>query len=251
MSYDRFLAICNPLHYISIMDLRLRVQLVFWSWFLACLVLLFTVFLVCNLKFCGPNIIDHYFCDIEPILELACSDHTIIELSYFVLAILFALIPFTFILYTYISIFITITQISSTRGRHKTFSTCSSHLIVVSIYYGTLITIYMVPSKGQTYNIKKLISLLYTMGTPFLNPIIYSLRNQEIRRAVKYVYNVLTRNYHEQQKNVQQFAFQSPSIKFEQHNVFFSPVSVNWTVNIKGRCHLNIVDALHLDNKIK
>ncbi|KAM8972650.1 olfactory receptor 10A7-like [Pelodytes ibericus] len=194
MSYDRYLAICNPLHYISIMDLRLRVQLVFWSWLIACLVLLFTIFFVCNLQFCGPNIIDHYFCDLEPILELACSDHTIIDLTYFVLAIVLALFPFFFILYTYISIFITITQISSTRGRQKTFSTCSSHLIVVSIYYGTLIAIYMVPSTGQPFHINKVISLLYTMGTPFFNPIIYSLRNQEIKRAVKYVYMVLTRN---------------------------------------------------------
>ncbi|KAM8972649.1 olfactory receptor 10A7-like [Pelodytes ibericus] len=194
MSYDRYLAICNPLHYISIMDLRLRVQLVFWSWLLACIVLSFVIFFLCSVQFCGPNTIDYYFCDIEPILELACSDHTIIDLSYFVSTILFGLIPFSYILFTYISIFITITQISSTRGRQKTFSTCSSHLIVVSIYYGTLIAIYMLPSRGQQYNIKKLLSLLYTMGTPFLNPIIYSFRNQEIKRAVKYVYKVLKRN---------------------------------------------------------
>ncbi|KAM8972636.1 olfactory receptor 1-like [Pelodytes ibericus] len=194
MSYDRYLAICNPLHYISIMDLQLCVQLVFWSWLSTCVVILFTVLLVCKLQFCGPNKIDHYFCDIKPILELACSDHTIIDLTYFILAILFTIIPFSFIIFTYLSIFITITQISSTRGRQKTFSTCSSHLIVVSIYYGTVIMIYMVPSKGQPYNINKVMSLLYTMGTPFFNPIIYSLRNQEMKRAVKYVYKVLIKN---------------------------------------------------------
>ncbi|CAH2272523.1 olfactory receptor 9K2-like, partial [Pelobates cultripes] len=184
MSYDRYLAICDPLHYIIIMDPRLRVQLALWSWLLACMVMVFIAFLICNLQFCGPHLIDHYFCDIAPVLDLTCSDHTIVDFSYFILAILFALIPFSFILFTYISIFITVSQISSSSGKQKAFSTCSSHLMVVSTYYGTLITIYLVPSKGRSYNVNKIISLLYTMGTPFCNPIIYSLRNQEIKTAV-------------------------------------------------------------------
>ncbi|XP_063302613.1 olfactory receptor 10A7-like [Pelobates fuscus] len=190
MSYDRYLAICDPLHYITIMDLRLRVQLALWSWLLACIVMIFIVFLICNLQFCGPHLIDHYFCDIAPILDLTCSDHQIVDFSYFILTILFALIPFSFILFTYISIFITVSQISSSSGKQKSFSTCSSHLMVVSTYYGTLITIYLVPSKGRSYNVNKVISLLYTMGTPFCNPIIYSLRNQEIKTAVKYICNI-------------------------------------------------------------
>ncbi|XP_053319979.1 olfactory receptor 11A1-like [Spea bombifrons] len=188
MSYDRYLAICRPLHYSSIMSLRLRLQLVLCSWTLALLVTLFLVFLIRNLKFCGPHIIDHYFCDLAPLLELSCSEHTMVELADLILAVPFALAPFFFILFTYVSIFITIFGISSNIGKQKAFSTCSSHLIVVCTYYGTLITVYMAPSKGQSLNINKVISLLYTMGTPALNPIIYSLRNQDIRTAlVKYI----------------------------------------------------------------
>ncbi|KAM4675901.1 olfactory receptor 6B1-like [Discoglossus pictus] len=181
MSYDRYLAICNPLHYNSIMDIRLRFHLVFWSWVLAFTVTLCIVLLICNLQFCGYHSIDHYFCDLKPLLELSCTDNSIVELIDFILAIPFTLFPFIFIIFTYVSIFLTILRISSITGRQKAFSTCTAHLIVVSTYYGTLVTVYMVPSKGHTLNINKIISLLYTVGTPFFNPIIYSLRNQEIK----------------------------------------------------------------------
>ncbi|XP_053320022.1 olfactory receptor 11A1-like [Spea bombifrons] len=184
MSYDRYLAICWPLRYTSIMDQRLLSQLVLWPWLLAFMVMVITVSLMCNLQFCGPNVIDHYFCDIEPILELSCSDHSIVDITYFIFVILFTIAPFFFIVFTYISIFITIFGIPSSTGRKKAFSTCSSHLSVVSTYYGTLITIYMVPIKRQSFNVNKVISLLYTLGTPFFNPIIYSLRNQEIKTAL-------------------------------------------------------------------
>ncbi|XP_053575523.1 olfactory receptor 6B1-like [Bombina bombina] len=184
MSYDRYLAICKPLHYSSIMDTRLRYNLVFWSWALAFMVTFFIVLLICNLKFCGSRVIDHYFCDLTPLLELSCSDHSIVEIVDFILAIPFTLFPFVFIIYTYVCIFLTILGITSTIGRQKAFSTCSSHLIVVSMYYGTLIIVYMIPSKGYTFNLNKIISLLYTMGTPFFNPIIYSLRNKDIKMAL-------------------------------------------------------------------
>ncbi|KAM8972639.1 olfactory receptor 6B1-like [Pelodytes ibericus] len=184
MSYDRFLAICNPLKYCSIMDFRLCFQLALWPWIVGLFTMIIIVFLVGNLQFCGLKIIDHYFCDLAPLLELSCSDYTILELIDFISAICFVLLPFFFILFTYISIFITIAGISSTVGKQKSFSSCSSHLIVVSTYYLTLITIYIAPSKGQSFNINKIISLLYTMGTPLFNPIIYSLRNQEIKLAL-------------------------------------------------------------------
>ncbi|KAM8972640.1 olfactory receptor 6B1-like [Pelodytes ibericus] len=185
MSYDRYLAICNPLQYCSIMDFRLCFQLTLWSWLLGIIAMFIIVIFVGNLLFCGPQIIDHYFCDLAPLLELSCSDYTIPELIDFISAICFVLLPFFFILFTYISIFITIAGISSTVGKQKSFSSCSSHLIVVSTYYLTLITIYLASSKGQSFNVNKVISLLYTMGTPFLNPIIYSLRNQEIKLALR------------------------------------------------------------------
>ncbi|KAM8972578.1 olfactory receptor 6P1-like [Pelodytes ibericus] len=184
MSYDRYVAICNPLHYASIMDVKLQHHLVLCSWFISFVVMLCIVFYVCNLEFCGPYNIDHYFCDLSPLLQLSCSTHIIFDRIQFVLFILMVLAPFLFILFTYIAIFITIANISSTRGRHKTFSTCSSHLMVVSTYYGTLITVYMVPNRGRSNNINKAISLLYALAAPFFNPIIYSLRNKEIRRGV-------------------------------------------------------------------
>ncbi|KAE8620620.1 hypothetical protein XENTR_v10010379, partial [Xenopus tropicalis] len=188
MAYDRYLAICSPLHYASIMGFRLCLYMSLCSWGLALILSLLLNLLVCKLKFCGPFFIDHYFCDFSPLLKLSCSDYNMLELMDIILAVPFGLLPFCFIIYTYISIGLAILRISSTEGRHKAFSTCSSHLIVVCMYYGTLIAVYMVPSKGHGFNIKKSLSLLCTAGTPFFNPIIYTLRNNEIKVALqKYI----------------------------------------------------------------
>ncbi|XP_018415300.1 PREDICTED: olfactory receptor 6B1-like [Nanorana parkeri] len=184
MSYDRYLAICKPLHYNSIMNLTLQLCLATWPWVIGFLVALLLIVFVCHFKFCGPYIMDHYLCDLAPILELTCSDHSVLDIVDFILTIPFIIFPFFFITFTYVSIFLNILKISSSSGRKKAFSTCSSHLIVVSLYYGTLMNVYMIPSKIYSYNIKKLVSPLYTMGTPLLNPIIYSLRNQEIKIAL-------------------------------------------------------------------
>ncbi|KAM8972652.1 olfactory receptor 10A7-like [Pelodytes ibericus] len=190
MSYDRYLAICNPLHYTSIMDLHLQFLMVISTWIFGFMFMLLFVLLVCKIQFCGSQIIDHYFCDLAPLLDLSCSDDTVIKLINFVTIILFMILPFSFILSTYIAIFITIFGISSTNGKQKAFSTCSSHLIVVSTYYGTLITVYLAPSEGQSFNMKKIISLLYIIATPFLNPVIYSLKNQEIKSALKSYFRI-------------------------------------------------------------
>ncbi|XP_075061712.1 olfactory receptor 6B1-like [Mixophyes fleayi] len=193
MSYDRYLAICKPLHYNSIMDIKLRLYLGVWPWVIGFMVALLLLVFVCNFKFCGPYIIDHYLCDLAPILELTCSDHSTLDIVDFMLTIPFIIFPFFFIAFTYISIFATILKISSTFGRQRTFSTCSSHLIVVSMYYGTLMNVYMIPSNLYSYNVNKIVSPLYTTGTPLLNPIIYSLRNQEIKVALcKYITTLIT-----------------------------------------------------------
>ncbi|OCT59581.1 hypothetical protein XELAEV_18001003mg [Xenopus laevis] len=164
MAYDRYLAICSPLHYVSIMDFRLCLYMSLCSW--------------------GPFDIDHYLCDFTPLLKLSCTDYKAVELTEIILTIPFMLLPFCFIIDTYVSIGLAILRISSTEGRHKAFSTCSSHLIVVCMYYGTVIIVYMVPSKGHNFNTNKILSLLYTVGTPFSNPIVYSLRNNEIKVAL-------------------------------------------------------------------
>ncbi|MEE6505902.1 hypothetical protein FKM82_007370 [Ascaphus truei] len=162
----------------------LCLHLVTWIWLIAFLLTISIVIPMCQLQFCGPHIIDHYFCDFDPLLELSCSDTSIVKLGDFVLAIPTILFPFVFITSTYVSISLTILRIPSTTGKQKAFSTCSSHLAVVGIFYGSLIAIYMVPSRGQSFNVNKVLSLLYTVGTPLFNPIIYSLRNQEIKLAL-------------------------------------------------------------------
>ncbi|XP_053319954.1 olfactory receptor 6B1-like [Spea bombifrons] len=185
MSYDRYLAICRPLHYTSIMSSRLCFQLIVFSWLFGCIITFSFAPLVSALMFCG-NVIDHYFCDLAPLLELSCTKHTVAELVDFVLAIPGVFVPFSFTIFTYVSIFITILGISSSTGRQKAFSTCSSHIIVVSAFYGTETIVYIAPSKWlNLFNIKKIASLLYTVLCPFANPFIYSLRNQDIKQHLK------------------------------------------------------------------
>ncbi|XP_053572113.1 olfactory receptor 11L1-like, partial [Bombina bombina] len=183
MSYDRYLAICNPLRYTSIMNFKLCLYLVFLSWFSGLFVTLIITNLISKLHFCGPNIIDHFFCDLFPLLKLSCSDTFMVEIQASVFSVPVIVIPFIFITASYIIIYLAIIKISSLE-RQKAFSTCSSHLVVVCTYYGTLISVYLVPSKGDSVNIKKVLSLLYIVVTPLLNPIIYSLRNKEIKLAI-------------------------------------------------------------------
>ncbi|XP_072259295.1 olfactory receptor 11A1-like [Pyxicephalus adspersus] len=185
MSYDRYLAICYPLHYLSIMDVQLRLHLVAWSWLLGFCLALIPGILVSTLEYCGPNLIDHFFCDLSPFLKLSCSDVDVVETEIIVFSIPIILFPFLFIMMTYINIFLTILKIPSKLGRQKAFSTCSSHLIIVCTYYGTLIIVYMVPTKGHFTGINKALSLLYIVVTPFFNPIIYSLRNKELQVAMQ------------------------------------------------------------------
>ncbi|XP_077329784.1 olfactory receptor 11L1-like [Lithobates pipiens] len=185
MSYDRYLAICKPLHYTTIMDLNLCFYLVVTCWSLGFVITLITVFLLQTLWFCGPNVIEHFFCDLGPLLELSCSDVSIITFDVFFFSVLLTFIPFVFITVTYVYIFLTILNITSATGRQKTFSTCSSHLAVVCTYFGALFVMYVVPSREHSLNMNKVVSLMYTVVTPLLNPIIYSLRNQVIKSVIR------------------------------------------------------------------
>ncbi|XP_056404963.1 olfactory receptor 11A1-like [Hyla sarda] len=185
MSYDRYLAICDPLHYISIMDYRLRLLLAIGSWVLGFALTLIPGILVATLQYCGPNVIDHFFCDLAPFLKLSCSDVSVVQTEIIVFSLPIILLPFLVIIASYIKIFLSIMKISSKSGRKKAFSTCSSHLTVVCMYYGTLIIVYMVPATGDLSNIKKSLSLLYIVVTPLFNPVIYSLRNKELQTAMQ------------------------------------------------------------------
>ncbi|XP_031747561.1 olfactory receptor 11L1-like [Xenopus tropicalis] len=191
MSYDRYLAICKPLRYFSIMHNKLRLQLVIFCWILGFITTLAVVIMLSRLEFCGSNVIDHFFCDFAPILQLSCSDISALTLGQMLLSAPMTSFPFILIIVTYICIFIAILRIPSLSGRQKAFSTCSSHLAVVGAFYGSLISLYVVPSSGNSIFTKKVISLLYTVCTPLFNPIIYCLRNKELKEAFKKWLNTL------------------------------------------------------------
>ncbi|XP_073402933.1 olfactory receptor 2D2-like [Dendrobates tinctorius] len=187
MSYDRYLAICSPMRYNSIMQPHVCFKMVLGSWFFN-FFLSFEIIFVWRLKFCGSNTIDHFFCDFRILLDLSTSDTYFLTLVDFVLGIFGAVIPFALTLISYLSIFFIIMTLSSTSGLSKAFSTCGSHLTTVCIYYGTLFMIYMSPSNDRSSSTNKFLSLLYILVSPMMNPIIYSLRNQEIRRTLQQMF---------------------------------------------------------------
>ncbi|XP_075715714.1 olfactory receptor 6Q1-like [Rhinoderma darwinii] len=188
MSLDRHVAICRPLHYAITMTFPHQLQMVTTCWLLGFTFPLPVYIFLCQLKFCCHNVINHFFCDIAPLLRLSCSSTSSVELVTVVVSFPVLLTPFMFITVTYISIIQTILKIPSITGRQKAFSTCSSHLIIVCMYYGTLSAIYIFPPKDNSIHLNKGLSVLYTLVTPLLNPLIYSLRNQDIRGAIwKYV----------------------------------------------------------------
>ncbi|XP_053902636.1 olfactory receptor 6N1-like [Malaclemys terrapin pileata] len=184
MSYDRYLAICKPLHYSTLMNNRFCLQLATGSWLNGCLAITIFVLFLSQLIFCGPNDIDHFYCDPIPLMELSCSDAHLTILLDFILACVFTLPPFLLTLTSYVCIIATILNIPSTTGRQKAFSTCSSHLTVVTIFYGTIIIVYMLPKRNTLRDLKKVLSLSFTVLTPFVNPLIYSLRNREVKEAL-------------------------------------------------------------------
>ncbi|XP_063302607.1 olfactory receptor 11L1-like [Pelobates fuscus] len=185
MAYDRYMAICKPLRYSTLMNPVVCIKMIIISCILIlCMILTDTLSLI-QLHFCGPNIINHFFCDLVPLMELSCSDTYYLEVNIYILSIFVIISPFLIITGSYVYIIQAVLRISTTSGRWKTFSTCSSHLTVVGIFFGTVIGSYMVPAKGKSLTVSKCISLFYTVVTPMINPIIYSLRNRDIKEAIK------------------------------------------------------------------
>ncbi|KAM4707092.1 olfactory receptor 11H4-like [Discoglossus pictus] len=192
MSYDRYLAICHPLHYSSIMELNICLQLIIWSWIIAFGLMLTPLILVSQLHLCGSNVIDHFFCDFDPILKLSCFDASNVKSKNLIASSSITLLPFTFITATYILIITAILKIPSTSGRKKTFLTCSSHLTVVSIFFTTLFAVYVIPNKDNSSSMNKILSLIYSVLTPFFNPFIYSLNNREMREVLQKLLKAVT-----------------------------------------------------------
>ena len=187
MAYDRYVAICFPLHYMSIMSPRLCVSLVLLSWVLTTFHAMLHTLLMARLSFCEDNVIPHFFCDMSALLKLSCSDTHVNEVVIFIIGGLGVVLPFLLITVSYARIISSILKVPSTQGIHKVFSTCGSHLSVVSLFYGTIIGLYLCPSANNSTLKDTVMSMMYTVVTPMLNPFIYSLRNRDMKEALKRV----------------------------------------------------------------
>ncbi|XP_003796544.1 olfactory receptor 7A10-like [Otolemur garnettii] len=185
MAYDRFVAICHPLQYTVIMNPRLCALLVLVSWFINVLHALLESLLVLSLSFCKRLKIPHFFCELDQIIHLACSKTFINHVVMYFVAVVLGGGTFAGILYSYSKIVSSICAISSTQGKYKAFSTCASHLSVVSLFYCTCLGVYLSSAATHNSHSSAIASVMYTVVTPMLNPFIYSLRNKEIKRALK------------------------------------------------------------------
>ncbi|XP_018414106.1 PREDICTED: olfactory receptor 4E2-like [Nanorana parkeri] len=183
MAYDRYVAMCNPLRYHIVMNSKFCCWLVAFTWLAGFLHSFTQAFLTYQLPFCGPNKINHFFCDVHPLAVLACSDTFFIDIFIIANSGMISLSCFVVLLFSYLVIITTILKINSSEGRRKAFSTCAAHLLVVIFFFGPCVFIYLRPPVN--YATDKMVSVLYTVVTPLLNPIIYTLRNQEVKNAIR------------------------------------------------------------------
>ncbi|XP_029425392.1 olfactory receptor 1F1-like isoform X2 [Nannospalax galili] len=183
MAYDRFVAICHPLHYTTKITHQLCALLVTGSWVIANLNVLLHTLLMARLSFCADNVIPHFFCDVTPLLKLSCSDTYLNEMMILTEGSLILFIPFSCILASYVHITCAVLRVPSPRGRWKAFSTCGSHLAVVLLFSATISAVYFNPSSSHSAE-DTAATVMYTVVTPMLNPFIYSLRNRDLKRAL-------------------------------------------------------------------
>ncbi|XP_075408982.1 olfactory receptor 6C76-like [Tenrec ecaudatus] len=185
MSYDRYVAICKPLHYTTVMSSRLCIRLVISSWVVGFLIIFPPVIMGLQLDFCDSNVIDHFVCDYSPMLLISCTDTAYLQLMGFIIAIFTLIFTLSLVILSYVFILRTILKIPSAEQRKKAFSTCSSHMFVVSISYGSCIFMYVKTSAEEGLAFSKGVAVLNTSVAPMLNPFIYSLRNQQVKQAFK------------------------------------------------------------------
>ncbi|XP_006859449.1 PREDICTED: olfactory receptor 6C2-like [Chrysochloris asiatica] len=183
MSYDRYVAICKPLHYMTIMNNNICRKLILGCWTAGLLILVPPLSLGLNLEFCDSNVIDHFACDVSPLLKISCSETWLIEQVVIVCAVLTFIVTLICVVLSYVYIIKTILRFPSAQQRKKAFSTCSSHMIVISITYGSCIFLYVKPSAKNSVAINKGVSVLTTSIAPMLNPFIYTLRNKQVKQA--------------------------------------------------------------------
>ncbi|XP_038189585.1 olfactory receptor 5B12-like [Arvicola amphibius] len=185
MAFDRHAAVCKPLHYSTTMTTTMCVLLVSGSYINGILQSSIHVSFTFQLSFCNSNVVNHFFCDIPPLLAISCSDIYIDEIVLFMLAAFNVTFTLLVIFTSYLLIFVAILRMHSTEGRKKAISTCASHLTTVSIFYGTIIFMYLQPSSSHSMDTDKMASVFYTMVIPMLNPLVYSLRNKEVKNAFR------------------------------------------------------------------
>ncbi|XP_055971608.1 olfactory receptor 6C74-like [Sorex fumeus] len=183
MSYDRFVAICKPLHYTTIMNSKVCLTLLLCCWVAGFFTIFVPLLLGINLDFCDSNVIDHFYCDTTPLMQISCSDTHVLETLGFISALTTLLVTLIMVIISYAYIAVTILKFPSASQRKKAFSTCSSHMIVISLSYGSCIFMYVKPSVEQKVSISKGISVLNTSVAPLLNPFIYTLRNKQVKIA--------------------------------------------------------------------
>ncbi|KAL2806048.1 olfactory receptor 6Q1 [Daubentonia madagascariensis] len=189
MAYDRYVAICMPLRYGALVSWGTCIRLAAACWLVGFLTPMLPIYLMSQLIFCGPNVIDHFFCDASPLLALSCSDVTLKETVDFLVSLAVLLASSTVIAVSYGNIVWTLLHIPSAAERRKAFSTCAAHLTVVSLFYGTLFFIYVRTKVASSINFNKVVSVFYSIVTPMLNPVIYSLRNKEVKGALGRVFS--------------------------------------------------------------
>ncbi|XP_077345280.1 olfactory receptor 5AP2-like [Lithobates pipiens] len=183
MAYDRYVAICIPLHYNMIMNTTVCFRMIGMSLLSGCFAASFETYLTFSLIYCGPNTMNHFFCELPLLLQLSCSDTSAIKNLILVFLPIMLFIPLSLILISYIRIITAVMTISL--GKNKAFSTCISHLVVVVIFYGTSIFVYGKPENAVTEDTDKKVAVFYTVITPMINPLIYSLRNKDVQKAMK------------------------------------------------------------------
>uniref|UniRef100_A0A8C9ALT7 Olfactory receptor n=1 Tax=Prolemur simus TaxID=1328070 RepID=A0A8C9ALT7_PROSS len=190
MAYDRYLAICHPLHYPTIMTPQLCYILTSLCWLFGFLSYSVSTVQLSQLPFCGPNIINHFVCDMDPLMALSCAPAPTTEIVFYILSSFIIVLTLLYISGSYILLLIAVVKVPSAAGRQKAFSTCGSHLTVVCLFFGALLAMYVSPTADNPAAFQKIMTLFYSVVTPFLNPLIYSLRNKEMKAALKNILRI-------------------------------------------------------------